>query len=106
MSWIGSRRRDADNLPVAPEIVARGLFGRATGRVGVATAGFPQLELEGLRTFIEVADAGGLSAAARRLGVSKSIVSRRVFRLEEALGALAHRQVLPFTCNWQGGAAL
>jgi DNA-binding transcriptional LysR family regulator len=44
------------------------------------------LELEDLRTFIEVADAGGLSAAARRLGVSKSIVSRQIFRLEEALG--------------------
>jgi DNA-binding transcriptional LysR family regulator len=54
--------------------------------VVVATAGCPQLELEDLRTFIEVADAGGLSAAARRLGVSKSIVSRRIFRLEEALG--------------------
>ena len=52
----------------------------------VATAGCLQLELEDLRTFIEVANAGGLSAAARRLGVSKSIVSRRIFRLEEALG--------------------
>jgi DNA-binding transcriptional LysR family regulator len=44
------------------------------------------LELEDLRTFIAVADTGGLSPAARRLGVSKSIVSRRIFRLEEALG--------------------
>jgi DNA-binding transcriptional LysR family regulator len=33
-----------------------------------------------------VADAGGVSAAARRLGVSKSIVSRRLFRLEAELG--------------------
>jgi DNA-binding transcriptional LysR family regulator len=48
--------------------------------------GYLQLELEDLRTFIAVADAGGLSPAARRLGVSKSIVSRRLFRLEEALG--------------------
>ena len=44
------------------------------------------MELEDLRTFIEVTDTGGLSPAARRLGVSKSIVSRRIFRLEEALG--------------------
>jgi DNA-binding transcriptional LysR family regulator len=43
------------------------------------------LDLEDLRTFIAVTDAGGLSPAARRLGVSKSIVSRRIFRLEEAL---------------------
>jgi DNA-binding transcriptional LysR family regulator len=39
-----------------------------------------------VRTFLEVADAGGVSPAARRLGVSKSIVSRRLARLEQALG--------------------
>jgi len=44
------------------------------------------LDLEDLQTFIEVADAGGVSPAARRLGVSKSIVSRRLFRLESELG--------------------
>lgn len=44
------------------------------------------LDLEDLRTFVEVADAGGVSPAARRLGVSKSIVSRRLFRLEAELG--------------------
>ncbi len=45
------------------------------------------LDIEELRTFVEVADAGGVSSAALRLGVSKSIVSRRLFRLEEELGA-------------------
>jgi DNA-binding transcriptional LysR family regulator len=44
------------------------------------------MDLEDLRTFVDVADAGGISAAARRLGVSKSIVSRRLFRLEAELG--------------------
>src|ERR1700730_9291227 len=44
------------------------------------------MDLEDLRTFVDVADAGGGSSAARRLGVSKSIVSRRLFRLEAELG--------------------
>lgn len=43
------------------------------------------MEIEELRTFVEVADAGGVSPAARRLGVSKSIVSRRLARLEAEL---------------------
>jgi DNA-binding transcriptional LysR family regulator len=44
------------------------------------------LDIEDLQTFVAVADAGGVSAAARRLGVSKSIVSRRLFRVEAELG--------------------
>src|SRR6202043_3798651 len=44
------------------------------------------LDLDDLETFIEVAGAGAVSAAARRLGVSKSIVSRRLVRLEAELG--------------------
>jgi DNA-binding transcriptional LysR family regulator len=44
------------------------------------------MDLEDLQTFVDVADAGGVSSAARRLGVSKSIVSRRLFRLEAELG--------------------
>jgi len=44
------------------------------------------LDIEDLQTFVEVADAGGVSPAARRLGVSKSIVSRRLSRLEAELG--------------------
>jgi DNA-binding transcriptional LysR family regulator len=44
------------------------------------------VEIEDLRTFVEVADAGGVSPAARRLGIAKSIVSRRLIRLEEELG--------------------
>jgi len=45
------------------------------------------MEIEDLRTFVEVADAGGINSAARRLGLAKSIVSRRLLRLEEELGA-------------------
>jgi DNA-binding transcriptional LysR family regulator len=44
------------------------------------------MDIEELHTFVEVADAGGLSPAALRLGVSKSIVSRRLARLEAELG--------------------
>jgi DNA-binding transcriptional LysR family regulator len=44
------------------------------------------LNLEDLQTFVAVADAGGVSPAARRLGISKSIVSRSLFRLESDLG--------------------
>src|SRR5688572_7377692 len=45
-----------------------------------------QLDIEALRAFVEVADAGGVSPAARRLGVAKSIVSRQLARLEAELG--------------------
>lgn len=48
--------------------------------------GNTDLDIEELRTFVEVADAGGVTPAARRLGVSKSIVSRRLARLEAVLG--------------------
>ena len=44
------------------------------------------MDLGDVRTFLEVADAGGVSPAARRLAVSKSIVSRRLARVEQALG--------------------
>jgi DNA-binding transcriptional LysR family regulator len=43
-------------------------------------------EFEDLRTFVEVVESGGLNRAAARLGVSKSIVSRRITRLEADLG--------------------
>jgi len=43
-------------------------------------------DLEDLRSFVEVAEAGGVSSAAARLGVPKSIVSRRLLRLGKQLG--------------------
>jgi DNA-binding transcriptional LysR family regulator len=44
------------------------------------------LDIEDLRTFVEVASAGGVSPAAVRMGISKSMVSRRLLRLEAELG--------------------
>jgi DNA-binding transcriptional LysR family regulator len=44
------------------------------------------VDIEDIRTFVEVADAGGVSSAAVRLGISKSMVSRRLARLEAELG--------------------
>jgi DNA-binding transcriptional LysR family regulator len=43
-------------------------------------------ELDDLRSFVEVVDSGGFNRAAARLGLSKSIVSRRIARLEAELG--------------------
>ena len=43
--------------------------------------------IEDLETFVAVADTGGVSPAARRLGLPKSIVSRRLGRHEAELGA-------------------
>lgn len=44
------------------------------------------MNIEDLEIFVEVANAGGLSAAAQRLGMAKSIVSRRLSKLETELG--------------------
>ena len=44
------------------------------------------MDIEELRAFVEVADAGGVTLAAVRLGISKSMISRRIHRLEEELG--------------------
>lgn len=43
-------------------------------------------DFEDLQTFVSVAQCGGITPAARRLGISKSIVSRRLARLEAQLG--------------------
>jgi DNA-binding transcriptional LysR family regulator len=43
-------------------------------------------ELDDIRAFVEIVDTGSLSRAAKRLGLSKSIVSRRLARLETKLG--------------------
>ena len=45
------------------------------------------LDLQDVTAFLAVADTGSFTAAARRLGLAKSNVSRRVARLEQQLGA-------------------
>ena len=44
------------------------------------------MNIEDFECFVEVANAGSLSGAAQRLGIVKSIVSRRLLRLETELG--------------------
>ncbi|MEL6983777.1 MAG: LysR family transcriptional regulator [Actinomycetota bacterium] len=45
-----------------------------------------QLDVESLRAFIEVLDAGGMTRAAERLGISQSAVSWKIKRLEQRIG--------------------
>lgn len=45
------------------------------------------IELDDLRGFVEVVESGGFNRAAKRLGISKSVVSRRIAKLEADLGA-------------------
>jgi DNA-binding transcriptional LysR family regulator len=45
------------------------------------------MKLEGIATFVTVAESGSLSEAARRLRVSRSVASERLVELERSLGA-------------------
>ncbi|WP_201865032.1 LysR family transcriptional regulator [Microvirga soli] len=50
------------------------------------------MKLDGIATFVAVAEAGSISEAARRLSLSKSVVSDRLGELERSLGVrLLHR---------------
>lgn len=48
--------------------------------------------LEAMATFVQVVEAGSISAAAQRLGVAKSAVSRRIADLEGRLGVQLFRR--------------
>ncbi|CAI0723821.1 D-malate degradation protein R [Serratia quinivorans] len=61
-------------------------MGHGFSRHGKTQQGEHFVDIDDLLTFVEVADTGGISPAARRLGISKSIVSRRLARLEAELG--------------------
>ncbi|WP_260600061.1 LysR family transcriptional regulator [Sphingomonas endolithica] len=47
----------------------------------------PNLDLAAARTFVDVVEAGGISPAARRSGLAKSVISNRVAAMERTLGA-------------------
>jgi DNA-binding transcriptional LysR family regulator len=50
------------------------------------------VKLDGVATFLAVAEAGSISEAARRLKLSKSVASDRLVELERSLGVrLVHR---------------
>ena len=62
------------------------------------------MEIEDIQVFVAVADAGGLTPAAGRLGVSKSIVSRRIARLEKSLHARLLTRTTRGTALTEAGA--
>lgn len=63
--------------------------------------------LAGMLVFARVADEGGISAAARRLGLSKSAVSKQLAALEDRLGArLLHRTTRRMSLTEAGAAFL
>jgi DNA-binding transcriptional LysR family regulator len=73
-------------------------------KVNVRSQGLP---LQDLAVFAAVAEAEGFSAAARRLGVSKAMVSVAVARLEERLGVrLLQRTTRRLSLTEAGAAAL
>jgi len=63
------------------------------------------LKLEGMETFVAIVQAGSISEAARRLSLSKSVVSHRLADLETRLGArLLHRSTRKLTLTDDGAA--
>jgi len=65
------------------------------------------LKLDGITGFVAIAEAGSISAAARRLALSKSVVSERLAELEQSLGApLFHRTTRKLSLTEDGSAFL
>jgi DNA-binding transcriptional LysR family regulator len=63
--------------------------------------------LDGIEAFVKVGELGSFSAAAKRLGTSKSAVSKQVAALEDRLGAkLLHRTTRALSLTEAGGAFL
>jgi DNA-binding transcriptional LysR family regulator len=65
------------------------------------------MKLDGMIAFVTVAEAGSISEASRRLGLSKSVVSERLAQLERGLGArLLHRTTRKLSLTEDGTAFL
>ncbi|MDW5313905.1 LysR family transcriptional regulator [Rhizobium sp. PL01] len=65
------------------------------------------MKLDGIASFVAVAESGSISEAARRLRLSKSVVSERLAELERSLGAgLLHRTTRKLTLTEDGAAFL
>ncbi|MCX8999434.1 LysR family transcriptional regulator [Rhizobiaceae bacterium BDR2-2] len=63
------------------------------------------MKLEGLASFVAVAETGSISRAAKRLNLSTSVVSERLARLERDVGAaLVHRTTRKLTLTEDGAA--
>jgi DNA-binding transcriptional LysR family regulator len=66
----------------------------------------PRIDLELVRAFVAVHDAGSFSAAALRLGVPRSTVSRAVAALEESLALLLFHRTTRRVATTAAGVAL
>ena len=63
------------------------------------------IKIEGIAAFVAVVEAGSISEAARRLRLSKSVVSERLAELERSLGGkLLHRTTRKLTLTEDGAA--
>ena len=61
------------------------------------------IKIEGIQSFVAVVEAGSISEAARRLRLSKSVISERLSELEKTLGAtLLHRTTRKLTLTEDG----
>ncbi|WP_183797843.1 LysR family transcriptional regulator [Mycoplana azooxidifex] len=65
------------------------------------------LKTEGIAAFVAIVDGGSITEAARRLRLSKSVVSERLAELEKAVGGiLLHRTTRKLTLTEDGSAFL
>lgn len=65
------------------------------------------MKLDGISSFVAVAEEGSISGAARTLRLSKSVVSERLAELERSLGAtLLHRTTRRVSVTEDGAAFL